>query len=251
MTLRRTLLIVIVAMIAVAACGSDGAPPATAPENTTTTTRPENFSSRVVHGVRATDDPAVMEVLIDAPKCDERHEPQVYQRNDGFDVFVKSYPVDVPADCEVVEVAVRVDLGEPLGERVVRAGGYGREYRRVGDQFELVPESTPCGRADCSTPAPVLAPCTTEAYDAAIQQIDAVVGGPSDVRCDGSFLVLTVRLGGGACPRENENCRMQRAYFVSRAGAWNLVGYNQVGTYTCAEVARRALITFPAALCSS
>lgn len=70
-----------------------------------------------------------------------------------------------------VELAIDIEeLDELVEGDVIEAGYSAYRYRLVGERFELVPETTPCGRADCSTPAPVPSPCTTEASREALER---------------------------------------------------------------------------------
>ena len=90
-------------------------------------------------------------------------------------------------------------LGALLAGLEVQEQWTSRRYRLTGETFALVPESTSCGRADCSTPSPTPAPCDTEAYRAAVDTIDGGIRLGAYERCDGSFLVLGIDLGSSGC----------------------------------------------------
>src|SRR5262245_24245274 len=120
--------------------------------------------------------------------------------------------------CAQIHRKVVVDLGEPLAGREIQDEWTGRRYRPTGGTYELEPESTPCGRADCSTPSPTPAPCETEAYQAAVDNIDGGIRFAGE-RCDGSFLVMSLDFGSSGCApaRQPEPCpclHVQPAYFV-------------------------------------
>ena len=154
--------------------------------------------------------------------------------------------------CAQVHRKVVVDLGEPLAGREIQDEWTGRRYRPTGGTYELEPESTPCGRADCSTPSPTPAPCETEAYQAAVDNIDGGIRFAGE-RCDGSFLVMSLDFGSSGCapaePPETSPClNVKTAYFVANNGAWRLVTYGK--DETCDHVAESTLIHFPPELCA-
>jgi len=190
------------------------------------------------------------------PACDETYAPEV-RTDDARNVVVITLEVLFPrADpaCAQVPREVIVDLGQPLAGRQIQDQRTGRRYRQVGDVFEVVPESTPCGRADCSTASPTPAPCEADAYRDAVDTIDGGIHLGAD-RCDGSFLVLEIDVGSGGCPPpdgpEPSPCaNIKLAYFVANNGAWRLVTYGSPQFTTCDDVAAETLIRFPAALCA-
>jgi hypothetical protein len=189
--------------------------------------------------------------------CDETYAPEV-RIDDTRNVVIITLNVMFPrADptCAQVRREVVVDLGQPLAGRQIQDQWTGRRYQRIGDVFELVPESTPCGRADCSTPSPTPAPCETDAYRDAVDGIDGGISLGSYERCDGSFLVLAIDLGSSGCPppepTETSPCaRIKLAYFVANNGAWRLVTFGSPEFTTCDDVAAETLIRFPDALCA-
>lgn len=189
--------------------------------------------------------------------CRESYEPEGHV---GTGDVVAMIYVKVPhpmadASCPTtpVEVVVTVDGLDGLAEGdVIEAGYSAYRYRLTGERFDLIPESTPCGRADCSAPSPAPSPCTTEAYRAAIELgIDGNIFLDGEQRCDGSFLVTGIDVGSGGCPpAENEPspcARVKTAYFVARDGGWAVVTYGE--GLTCADVADMTEIRFPAVVC--
>jgi hypothetical protein len=187
--------------------------------------------------------------------CDETYEPEVRvdERNVVVVTLKALHPRADPA-CARVPREVTVDLAQPLAGRQIREQWTSRRYQPDGDAFTLVPESTPCGRTECSTPSPSPAPCETTAYRAAVDTIDGGIRLASYERCDGSFLILGIDIGSSGCPPvegpERSPCaRGKTAYFVANNGTWRLVTYGGDET-TCDYVADSTLIRFPASLCA-
>jgi hypothetical protein len=118
----------------------------------------------------------------------------------------------------------------------------------------VVPESTPCGRADCSTPSPTPAPCESTAFQDVVDSIDGGIRVGND-RCDGSFAVVEADEGSSGCPPpefpDPPTCvRLKLAYMVANNGAWRLVAYGSPQFPTCNDVAASTLIRFPDAMCA-
>lgn len=150
-----------------------------------------------------------------------------------------------------LELSVRID-GLRQGS-VLHAGLTGYRYRLAGERFDLLAESTPCGRTDCSTPSPTPALCDTEAVHAAIARgIDGGIRVVSSVKCDGSFLVVPIDTGSGGCaPAEggpSPCAKSKTAYFVARAGSWSIVSYGP--DMSCVELEAASAIRFPPELCA-
>ncbi|MBN2622289.1 MAG: hypothetical protein JXA83_02915, partial [Acidimicrobiales bacterium] len=189
--------------------------------------------------------------------CIESYEPETYTgANDGIvRVAIKvPHPMADPSCSKIrVEVIVDIDDVEALVDGdIIEAGYSAYRYRLAGDRFELMPESTPCGRENCSAPSPTPSPCTTEAYREAIErEIDGNIFLDGEQLCDGSFLVTGIDTGSGGCPpTENQPSpctRVKTAYFVAREGTWAVVTYGK--GMTCADVVDSTGIRVPAALC--
>jgi hypothetical protein len=154
---------------------------------------------------------------------------------DGTEVklTVKRYAPSPVVVCPVAPQTMSATLPGPLGDRPLVNPQTGWRFRADGDRLVVDPDSTPCARADCSAPAVAKASCNPLEYGAVIDEQLQARGAPdSDVRCDGSFLVLT-RAG-------------RRAWFVNREASWRLVTVDQ---RTCDDVWKAQRIRFPAALC--
>jgi hypothetical protein len=109
----------------------------------------------------------------------------------------------------------------------------GWRFRADGGRLVLDPDSTPCGRADCSTPAPAPATCNALEYQAIVaEQFPGRAPTTGQVACDGTFLVV-VRDG-------------RRGWFVNRQAGWRLVARE---IPTCDDIWREQRIRFPAAFC--
>jgi hypothetical protein len=224
---------------------------------------PQGYGGRAWRDARLGDGPDQVVVGFTGPDpaggegCQESYEPETYVADDGVVRIALKVPhpmADASCPTTRVEVTVDVEGAGGLAEGDVIESGYsGYRYRLAGQDFALMPETTPCGRVDCSTPSPVPSPCTTEAYRAALERgIDANIFLQGEPRCDGSFLVTGIDVGSGGCPPvENEPspcARVKTAYFVARDGGWGVVTYGE--GLTCADVAASTEIRFPDALCA-
>jgi hypothetical protein len=148
-------------------------------------------------------------------------------------VTVKRYSPSPVISCTTGSQTLTAKLPGDLGDRVVVNPATGWRFRPDGDRLTLDPDSTPCGRADCSQPAVVKASCSPFDYGTVVnEQIRPADTPDADVRCDGSFLALT---------RAN-----RRAWFVNRDVAWKLL---TTEARECDDVYRLTRVRFPDALC--
>ena len=186
--------------------------------------------------------------------CVESYKPEVVTADNGIrEVFVKVPNPMARATCPTRRIEVSVKIDALTEGDVIESGYSGYRYRLTGRRFELMAESTPCARTDCSTPSPTPALCAASAYREAIERdIDGnirIVGNP---RCDGSFLVIGIDTGSGGCAASegavSPCANAQTAYFVARARKWSVVTYAKA--LTCADVAAMTDIRFPPALCN-
>jgi hypothetical protein len=187
-------------------------------------------------------------------ECVESYKPEVVTHDNGIrEILIKVPNPMARASCPTRRIEVSVELDALTEGDVIEAGYSNEQYRLTDGRFDVIPESTPCARTDCSTPSPTPAPCATASYREAIErEIDAsirIVGNP---RCDGSFLVIGIDTGSGGCaPVEGATspcANAKTAYFVARAGAWSIVTY--ANALTCADVTAMTDIRFPASLCN-
>jgi len=147
---------------------------------------------------------------------------------------VKRYAPSPIIRCAVGTQTATAILPEPLGDRPLVNPQTGWRFRTDGGRLVLDPDSTPCGRADCSAPAPVAATCNALEYQAIVaEQLPGRSPTTQPVACDGSFLVV-VRDG-------------RRGWFVNRQAGWRLAAQEMA---TCDEVWRNHRIRFPAAFCA-
>ncbi|MDQ1481430.1 MAG: hypothetical protein QOI44_2291 [Actinomycetota bacterium] len=187
-------------------------------------------------------------------ECVESYKPEVVRRDDGTrEVLIQVPNPMARASCPTRRIEVSVELATLTEGDVIEAGFSNYRYRLTDGRFEVVPESTPCGRADCSTSSPTPAPCSTASYQEAIErEIDGNIRIVGDPHCDGSFLVIGIDTGSGGCaPAEGAAspcANAKSAYFVARDRKWSVVTY--ANALTCADVATMTAIRFPASLCN-
>lgn len=166
-------------------------------------------------------------------ECAPEREVIVKEAPDGVEVTIRRYSPSPTVICPAFTQTATATLPSPLGDRRLVNPQTGWRFRVAGDHLELDPESTPCARADCSKPAVAKASCNPFEYGAVIdEQIKAGHGQDADVRCDGSFLVLT---------RDG-----RRAWFVNRLASWRLVAAD---AGSCDAVWAAQHIRFPPKLC--
>lgn len=199
----------------------------------------------------------------DGEVCEERIRPEVVSEADRVRLRLMVYHADNPAwvdatDAERVSCGHRaqwltVDLGESLGDRILAQTPGDTELRVEEGELRIVASSRPCGRVDCSTPAPVPAGCDGPALRQAIEEIDGGSFGAAEPLCDGSFLVLDAAVGAGGCLDDdagvNQCAHPQRAFFVARDGQWGLVTYGSPDFVSCDTVLWESVIQFPEELC--
>ena len=247
--MRRILPLAVVALL-VAGCGDDPESEVAATSSTMQMhTARTWFDARYAEG---SDSVVVLTYLKPTGEgCDERPVPR-FQPTDTGDVRAE-VRVDepwAPVTCDVVPAEIELDLGAPLGDRRLLTFGSDTAYVDRDGTLVIDPESTACGREDCSQPSPTPAPCSDEAASDAVEgEIDGADPAETLVACDGSFLVVDLTVGAGGCPPEQraECARPQRAYFVARDGAWRLVTYAR--EMSCGQVFRATAIRFPPAVC--
>jgi hypothetical protein len=243
------------------ACGSDGhGDNARGAQAATSGTAPQGYGGRPWRDARLGD--KTNEVILGftgpdrsaGPECVESYKPEVVALDNGIrEIFIKVPNPMARASCPTRRIEVSVELDALTEGDVIEAGYSNDQYRFTDRRFEIVPESTPCARTDCSTSSPTPAPCATASYRQAIErEIDArirIVGNP---RCDGSFLVIGIDTGSGGCaPAEGAAspcANAKTAYFVARDRTWSIVTY--ANALTCAHVAAMTGIRFPTSLCT-
>lgn len=161
--------------------------------------------------------------------CEEWIRPEVSSEEHRLRLLLMAYVADNTrwagataeerANCQRTVQRLTVDVGEPLGDRLLVQVGGDTEMRIEGGELRVVPESRPCGRIDCNTTSPDPAACDREAQRQAVDQIDGGSFGAGESRCDGSFLVLGGEVGAGGCladeTGDNPCGRSKRAFFVA------------------------------------
>lgn len=248
-------------VVALAACGGGGEV-----GSVTASGQPgeqQGYGGRAWRDARLGDQPNQVIVGFTGPDpsggdvCVETYEPETYTGADDGIVRIGlrvPHPMADPS-CPTMRVEVTVEIDEVdavVDGDIIEAGYSGYRYRLADDRFELLPESTPCGREDCSEASPTPSPCTTEAYREAIERgIEGNILLEGEQLCDGSFLVTGIDTGSGGCPpTENQPspcARVKTAYFVARDGTWAVVTYGE--GLNCTDVADMTEIRFPAAVC--
>jgi hypothetical protein len=250
-----------VAALGVVSCGSDGGGDNRArAQAATSSTAPQSYGGRAWRDARLGDKTNEVILGFTGPdpsagaKCVESYKPEVVSRDNGIrEILIKVPNPMARASCPTRRIEVPVELGALTEGDLIEAGYSNYRYRLTDGRFEVVPESTPCARADCSTSSPTPAPCATASYREAIaREIDGNIRIVSDPRCDGSFLVIGIDTGSGGCaPSEGAAspcAHAKTAYFVARDGKWSVVTY--ADALTCADVAAMTAIRFPASLCN-
>jgi hypothetical protein len=149
-------------------------------------------------------------------------------------VTVQRFAPSPVMTCPSSTQTMSATLSEPLGDRPLVNPQTGWRFQANGDRLVLDPDSTPCGRADCSAPAVALASCNPFEYKAVVdEQLRPGKAPDENVRCDGSFLTLT---------RDG-----RKAWLVNREATWKVVTRDHRG---CDDVWRMTRVRFPAALCA-
>ena len=248
--MRTKRLVLLAVMFAAGACGRGGADVAA----NSATTSGRGYAARYWYSPKLAGSSRTVTVTFDAPSgvgCEEKHTPVVEHVENYLVLSVRTYEPFVPTTCALAPQSIEADLGAPLGDALLKGQGDDTAYRVVDGRLEIVAESTPCGRVDCSTPSPSPAACSDQAYDMAIREgIDGNIGSANE-HCDGSFLILTLNFDSACLPEQarDANCRRSNtAYFVSRSGSWHVVTY--AAGETCDAVWHQTHIRFPAALCT-
>jgi hypothetical protein len=185
-----------------------------------------------------------------APRCWKEPHASVFSGVGSVEVDLRTYAPVASSGCPLTEQRLTITLDEPLGNRVLVSRDPERAMKLVDGAFQVIPESTACGRVDCSTPSPTPAACTLEAAGSRDYQNVAIPDGA----CDGSFLIGTIDDHLRGCPATGgvEQPRCQRpayAYYVAREGTWRAVSWNRDDS--CDAVAARTGIRFPEAVCAS
>lgn len=256
---RRALPLAVLAVFLLAGCGLFRT------HNIAQPPEEQTYGPRYWFEARLGDQPNQVIITFTAPDpsggsgCVETYEPEVRPDSSSgmTQIFLKALTPLADDSCPTKQVDLAVEVGSEieLTEGAMIGSGYtGYEYTLVGDQFELVPESTPCGRADCSTESPAPAPCDSDAFRTALAaQIDGNTRLAGEQQCDGSFLVTGIDTGSKGCaPSEGgpSPCANHKsAYFVARDGAWALVTYAK--GLTCRDVEESSNIRFPESMCDA
>jgi hypothetical protein len=197
--------------------------------------------------------PERIRITFDGPSggaCGEHDQGVIHEDRDEVRVEVRFYEPFVALSCALTPRSVVVSLAAPLGARRLRRVSDDTAFREEAGRLVLIPESTPCGRYDCSAASSSPASCAYDAYSKAVN--DDVDGGltPTDPRCDGSFLVMTIANNSACQPEQygGDCTKNQNAYFVAKDGNWNVVTLGQ--GQTCEDVWRLTHIRFPPILCA-
>jgi hypothetical protein len=231
----RAVLLVATAMTGVAACGgSDFATGSGRPSGRT-------YGPETWYEAQPGSSPDEVVVRFEGPEaggdddCVPERGALVVPRETGVEITVQRFAPSPVIRCSTSVQSMTVPLPEPLGQRALVNPQTGWRFSAAGDRFALDPDSTPCGRADCSAVPPDLtkASCNPLEFKAVVdEQLRPAEAGDTNIRCDGAFLVLT---------RDGRN-----AWFVNRDASWKLVTRDHRG---CDDVWRMARIRFPAAVC--
>jgi hypothetical protein len=222
-----------VAMTGVAACGDFSSSPARPSGRT--------YGTEAWYEAQVGSGPNEIVLRFDGPQAndDEDCRPErgviALPRETGVEVTVQRFAPSPVVRCPTGTQTITATLPEPLGQRALVNPQTGWRFSADGDRFVLDPDSTPCGRADCSTVPPDLtkASCEPFEYKAVVdEQLRPAAVGDTNVRCDGAFLAFT---------RDGRN-----AWLVNRGATWKLVTRDH---RTCDDVWRMTRIRFPAPLC--
>jgi hypothetical protein len=184
------------------------------------------------------------------PGCDEQQRAVVEQSGVDVRAIVRVDEPWAPPGCALEPSQINLVLDAPLGQRKLLTFGSNKAFIDREGSLQLDVSSTPCGRADCSSPSPEPAACgSAPVAQAVARDIDGSDPGGDVVHCDGSFLVVDVTTGAGGCPPEQrQDCaHPQRAYFVARERSWRLVTYGR--DMTCDNVFKATVIHFPDDAC--
>jgi hypothetical protein len=166
-------------------------------------------------------------------ECEPERSVVVESDESEVRVTVRRYEPAPVVTCPTSAQTATAALPEALGDRALVNPQTGWRWEPAGDRLVLDPDSTPCAREDCSTPAVALASCNPLEYATVVdEQLRPGKAPDLDARCDGSFLTFT---------RDG-----RRAWFVNREASWRLVAS---GEPTCDSVWRAQRIRFPDALC--
>jgi hypothetical protein len=166
-------------------------------------------------------------------ECAPEREVAVDADDTEVNVTVRRYAPSPVVACPASPQTITATLPGPIGDRPLVNPQTGWRFRMTAGRLALDPESTPCARADCSAPAVAKAGCKLLEYGAVVgEQLKPGKGPDEDVRCDGSFLVMT---------RDG-----RRAWFVNREATWRLVSAD---VRTCDDLWKAHRIHFPAPMC--
>jgi hypothetical protein len=166
-------------------------------------------------------------------ECAPERDVTVEDGDTEVKVTVRRFAPSPVVSCPASPQTMTAKLPRPLGDRPLVNPQTGWSFRSAGGKLALDPDSTPCARADCSAPAVAKASCHPFEYGAVVdEQLKPAKSPDQDVRCDGSFLVLT---------RDG-----RRAWFVNKEGGWQLLTMN---LRTCDDVWASYRIRYPATMC--
>lgn len=248
--MRRLRVVVVLIVLLVSACGRGDASGSGHVAPTSTTTRAYGFRPWYDAAYVS---PQRIRITFDGPSggaCSEHDEGVINEEGDEVRVEVRFYEPFVAQSCALSPRSLIVRLAAPLGTRHLRRVSDDTAFRDEDGRLVLIPESTPCGRSDCSAASTSPAPCTDDAYAKAVK--DNVDGGltPTDARCDGSFLIIAIANNSACQPEQygGDCTKTQNAYFVAKNGNWNIVTLGR--GQTCADVWRIAHIRFPSIVCA-
>lgn len=154
-----------------------------------------------------TNDPTELHLVYWGPdaeadkRCTARNEVETQVAHDGvLEATIYVYAIKGArawTDCPWSKQRIALHLDHPLGGDPLREYPDGRTVRATASGgYELVAETTPCGRVDCSTPSPHPAPCEGDAVlQAFASEVDGGIRTVGEPKCDGSFLVVDMDVG--------------------------------------------------------
>jgi hypothetical protein len=243
------LLIGLGALLLTVGCGTEPAS-----QSTSSTSEAAKYTTRPWFDARYADSSRAVVVLTylkpTGEGCEERAVGRVAPVGDLLRAEVRVEEPWAPESCELAPGEIEVDLGGPLGGRRLRTPGSDTTFVDRDGSLEIDPASTPCGRRDCSQPAPDPSPCTDEVARTAVErEVDGADPAITVRACDGSFLVADLTIGAGGCPPDHRSdcARPQRAYLVAREADWRLLTYGR--DMTCEDVYRVSALRLPIAVC--
>jgi hypothetical protein len=251
--------VVAAAALAAAAAACGGGDDADGPTGDASDVDEAGFGIRTWSAAEIGAEPGTVVLTVLAPVGEGCEEPmtadviEMSGRPDSWHITVKVPPGLPPEGCALGERTVEAELPDGTNDRDLVVGGGSRRFGATGDGYELDVSTTPCGRADCSGVAPVLAPCDEAGVAAALDTLgDEIDPGGTPGACDGSFLWVGFTTGGGGCPPtegvgENPCAHDHGAWFIARDGQWSILAWD---TPDCDELELYTLVRATDAVCA-